>query len=60
MLTPYRNPRRRPANTPFALLCRLSLAFVVTTALHVPWQTALIVAAFVIVVPFVAQWLKRT
>jgi hypothetical protein len=38
----------KPPKTPFALLCQLSFVFVAGSALHVPWQTAAIIAGFIL------------
>lgn len=38
---------QRP-RTPFELLCQLSLVFVARSALHVPVQTAAIIAGFIL------------
>jgi hypothetical protein len=38
----------KPPRTPFTLLSRLSFVFVAGSALHVPWQTAAIIAGFIL------------
>lgn len=38
----------QPPRTPFDLLWRLSLVFVARSALHIPWQTAAIIAGFIL------------
>lgn len=45
--------------TPFALLSQLSFVFVAGSALHVPWQTAAIIAGFILTAYLTALATRR-
>jgi hypothetical protein len=50
----------QPPKTPFALLCQLSFVYVAGSALHVPWQTAAIIAGFILAAYLIALATSRS